>query len=32
MSVQWNQDADAALVEAKSFGKPLMIDFTAAPA
>lgn len=32
MSVQWNKDADAALAEAKSSKKPLLVDFSAAPA
>jgi hypothetical protein len=32
MSVQWNKDVDAALAEAKSGNKPLLIDFSAAPA
>ena len=32
MGVQWNKDVDAALAEAKSSNKPLLIDFSAAPA
>jgi hypothetical protein len=32
MAVQWNKDADAALAEAKAAGKPLLVDFSAAPA
>jgi uncharacterized protein YyaL (SSP411 family) len=32
MTVQWNKDADAALAEAKSEKKPLLVDFSAAPA
>lgn len=32
MAVQWNKDADAALAEAKSSNKPILIDFSAAPA
>jgi hypothetical protein len=32
MAVQWNKDADAALAESKSTKKPLLIDFSAAPA
>ena len=32
MPVQWNKDADAALAEAKATRKPLLIDFSAAPA
>jgi hypothetical protein len=32
MAVQWNKDVDTALAEAKAEGKPLLIDFSAAPA
>lgn len=32
MAVQWNKDAEAALAEARSSKKPLLIDFSAAPA
>jgi len=32
MAVQWKTDADAALAEAKAAKKPLLIDFSAAPA
>ena len=32
MKVQWLKDADAALAEAKTSNKPLLIDFSAAPA
>lgn len=32
MAVEWNKDADAALADAKAQGKPLLIDFSAAPA
>jgi hypothetical protein len=32
MKVNWLKDADAALTEAKSNNKPLLIDFSAAPA
>ena len=32
MAVKWNKDADAALAEAKTQKKPLLIDFSAAPA
>lgn len=32
MKVHWRKDADAALAEAKETGKPLLIDFSAAPA
>jgi len=30
--MQWNKDADAALAEAKATKKPVLIDFSAAPA
>jgi len=32
MLVNWEKDADAALAEAKAQNKPLLIDFSAAPA
>ena len=32
MLVNWIKDADAALREAKAQDKPLLIDFSAAPA
>ncbi len=32
MAVKWNKDADAALREAKEQKRPLLIDFSAAPA
>jgi hypothetical protein len=32
MLVTWKKDADAALAEAKSSGKPVLVDFSAAPA
>jgi hypothetical protein len=32
MAVKWNEDVDAALAEAKARNKPLLIDFSAAPA
>lgn len=32
MTVRWNKDADAALAEAKESKRPLLIDFSAAPA
>ncbi len=32
MAVNWNKDADAALAEAKQTRRPLLIDFSAAPA
>jgi hypothetical protein len=31
MNTQWKEDVDAALAESKSNGKPLLLDFTAAP-
>lgn len=31
MDIQWRTDVDAALAEAKRDGKPLLLDFTAAP-
>ena len=32
MLVNWITDADAALADAKSQNKPLLVDFSAAPA
>lgn len=32
MAVQWNKDVDAAFAKAKSENKPLLLDFSAAPA
>ena len=32
MTVAWNKDADAAMAEAKAEKKPLLVDFSAAPA
>ena len=32
MLVNWIRDAEAALTQAKSENKPLLIDFSAAPA
>ena len=32
MAVRWIKDVDAALTEAKALNKPLLIDFSAAPA
>jgi uncharacterized protein YyaL (SSP411 family) len=32
MKVQWLKDADAALAEAKTKKKPVLVDFSAAPA
>lgn len=31
MPVSWNKDVDAAIGEAKSSKKPLLLDFSAAP-
>ncbi len=30
--VNWSRDVDAALAQAKAGGKPLLLDFSAAPA
>ncbi len=32
MSVQWSKDADAALAQAREMKRPLLVDFSAAPA
>jgi len=32
MAIQWKTDIDAALAEARASHKPLLLDFTAAPA
>jgi uncharacterized protein YyaL (SSP411 family) len=32
MKVNWLKDADAALAQAKTSKKPLLVDFSAAPA
>ncbi|MCU1245479.1 MAG: hypothetical protein JWN02_1389 [Acidobacteria bacterium] len=32
MAVNWSKDVDAALIEAKEADKPLLLDFSAAPA
>jgi hypothetical protein len=32
MAVEWKTDVDAALTDAKAAKKPLLIDFSAAPA
>ena len=32
MAVQWRKDVEEALAEAKSNNKPLLLDFSAAPA
>ena len=32
MAVQWNKEVDAALTQAKADKKPLLLDFSAAPA
>jgi hypothetical protein len=31
MEITWQRDIDAALREAEQAGKPLLLDFTAAP-
>jgi hypothetical protein len=31
MDIQWKENVDEALAEAKRSGKPLLLDFTAAP-
>jgi hypothetical protein len=31
MSVQWSKDVDATLAKAKQLGKPILLDFSAAP-
>jgi uncharacterized protein YyaL (SSP411 family) len=32
MAVNWNKDIDAALSQAKNEHKPILVDFSAAPA
>lgn len=32
MAVEWTKDLDAALAQAKSGAKPVLLDFSAAPA
>jgi hypothetical protein len=32
MAIEWKRDADEAMAQARSSGKPLLLDFTAAPA
>ena len=32
MAVTWNKEIDAALAQAKSQNKPVLVDFSAAPA
>jgi uncharacterized protein YyaL (SSP411 family) len=32
MTVKWKRDVDAAFAEAKAHDKPLLLDFSAAPA
>jgi uncharacterized protein YyaL (SSP411 family) len=32
MAVDWSEDVDQALVEAKKEDRPLLLDFSAAPA
>jgi len=31
MSIEWRKDVDAALEEAEETGRPLLVDFNAAP-
>lgn len=31
MEIQWRSDADAAIADAKREGKPVLLDFSAAP-
>ena len=31
MEIQWQKDVDAALKEARTSRKPVLVDFTAAP-
>jgi hypothetical protein len=31
VATQWTEDVDQALTESKKSGKPLLLDFTAAP-
>lgn len=32
MSLQWSRDVDSALAQAKESNRPLLLDFSAAPA
>ena len=32
MAVSWSKDVDQALTQAKEQGKPILLDFSAAPA
>jgi hypothetical protein len=32
MTVEWNKDVDAAMIAAREAKKPLLLDFSAAPA
>ena len=32
MAVNWSRDVDASMAEAKKSGRPLLLDFSAAPA
>ncbi len=32
MAVQWSKDVDASLTEAKNTNRPILLDFSAAPA
>lgn len=31
MAIEWKKDVDAALAEARASGRPLLMDFNAAP-
>jgi hypothetical protein len=31
MPISWQEDVDAALAQSKESGRPLLLDFTAAP-
>jgi uncharacterized protein YyaL (SSP411 family) len=32
MSIEWSHDVDAAIAQAKDTNKPILLDFSAAPA
>jgi hypothetical protein len=32
MAVQWSKDVDATLAQAQPMGRPILLDFSAAPA
>jgi hypothetical protein len=31
MSIEWSKDVDATLTQARGSGKPILLDFSAAP-